>query len=466
MSFELPKPKSQPDIQPNLNSTAAVGRFYVALVSSVAAVSGLLFGFDTAVINGGIVMLQKQFHLTSFETEIAATSLLVGCLIGAVGAGWTSDRLGRRKLLIASGVLFTLSAIGVAFSQELVSFSIGRLVGGLAIGLASTIAPIYIAEIAPEKIRGFLVSLNQLAIVVGILLAYLSNWGLATLGESSWRWMFASGAIPAVLFLFGLAFIPESPRWLFLRGRHTEARLILERVAGVEHAQKEIHEILAASQEEPANARDLIAPGMRKRLFVAIALAVLQQISGINTVLYYGSVLLNNHLKGESTTAAIGANVVVGVVNLLGTIVAMFLIDRWGRRSLLLLSSGGMTACLASLSLALKIPGLPITMAFASVLCYVAFFAIGLGPTVWVYVTELFPNKLRGRATSVAISALWTACIAVTLTFLTIVDTLGVSSAFLVYAGLSLVTFLFVWTMVPETRGKTLEELQATWGRK
>lgn len=466
MSIPPPRPTSQH----NQNIAAATARrrrhIYVALIASVAAISGLLFGFDTAVINGGIVMLQRQFHLGSFETEVAATSLLVGCLIGAVGAGWLSDRLGRHKLLIASGALFAISAIGVAFSQELAGFSAGRLVGGLAIGLASTLAPVYIAEIAPEQTRGMLVSLNQLAIVVGILLAYLSNWGLATLGESSWRWMFASGAVPAAFFLFGLAFIPESPRWLFLRGRHTEARAILERIAGAEQAQREMDQIRAASLEEPARIRDLFAPGMSRRLLVAIALAVFQQISGINTVLYYGSVLLNNHLKGESTTAAIGANVVVGVVNLVGTIVAMFLIDRWGRRSLLLLSSGGMAACLAALSIALKIPGLPIAMAFASVLCYVAFFAIGLGPTVWVYIAELFPNQLRGRATSIAVSALWAACIAVTLTFLTIVDALGVSSAFLVYAGLSLATFIFVWTMVPETRGKTLEELQTTWSRK
>ncbi|MGC2162670.1 MAG: sugar porter family MFS transporter [Silvibacterium sp.] len=447
-------------------NTPDVSKRYVSIIAAVAAFSGLLFGFDTAVINGAIVFLRKQFGLTNFQTEMAASALLLGCLFGASIAGSLSDRFGRRKILAAAGVLFAASAIGAAASQNLATFSTMRLIGGLAIGFASTLTPIYISEIAPPRNRGSLVSMNQLAIVLGILVAYLSNWGLSSLGDSSWRWMFAVGAIPSLAFLVGLIFIPESPRWLLLKGHRPEAQAIMMRVAGEAGAQVELDAIELAAEVEKVNSKELLAPNMRKRLFIAVALAVLQQISGINTVLYYGSVIMRDHMKGQAGADAIGANVVVGLVNLIGTIIAMFFIDRWGRRALLLLASGGMTACLVALSLALRLPAVPIAFAFASVLFYVAFFAVGLGPGVWVYITEIFPTELRSRATSMAISALWASCLAVTLTFLSIVHALGISSTFLIYALLSFMTFSFVWKFVPETRGKSLEDIQNIWGER
>lgn len=447
-------------------ATANPPKAYVRIVAAVAAFSGLLFGFDTAVINGAIVFLRKKFSLSDFQTEVAAGALLLGCLLGASIAGFLSDRFGRRKILAGAGVLFTASAVGSAISQGLAIFSITRLIGGIAIGFVSTLTPVYISEIAPPRSRGSLVSMNQLAIVVGILVAYLSNWGLSVLGDSSWRWMFAAGAIPSLAFLIGLIFIPESPRWLFLQSRPAAAQAILTRIAGAVEAQVELNAIELAAAEEARGSRELLSPAMRGRLFIAVALAVLSQISGINTVLYYGSVIMKDHLAGQSGAGAIGANAVVGLVNLIGTIVAMCFIDRWGRRVLLLLASGGMAGCLMVLSISLKIRTAPIVLVFASVLCYVAFFAVGLGPGVWVYITEIFPTELRSRATSVAVSALWASCLAVTLTFLSIVRALGIASTFLIYALLSLATFCFVWKFVPETRGKSLEDIQYIWGER
>jgi len=323
-------------------------RLSAGIVASVAATSGLLFGFDTAVINGALVFLRAQFALTDLLTEIAASSLVIGCLAGASIAGVASDRIGRRKSLIAAALLFAASALTSAAAQKFSQFCVSRLAGGLAIGIASTLTPVYISEIVPHNRRGQLVSLNQLAVVIGILLAFFTNWQLSALGSVSWRWMFAVAAVPSVGFLAGLLFIPESPRWLIARGFRSQGHGVLRSILGETEAATEL--------------------------------------------------------------AAIG----------------------------------------------------PVLM-FASVLLYVAFFAVGLGPGVWVYIAEIFPTRVRGRATSLATSALWTACLAVTLTFLSIVHALGASAAFLLYAAVSLLTFYFIWIWVPETRGKSLEDIQRMW---
>lgn len=453
-------------LQQGPGTRAEVRKSYVWMVASVAAISGFLFGYDTAVINGALVFLRHQFALNDFLIEIAASSLLVGCLIGAASAGIFSDRAGRRRSLIGAALLFTASAVGSAMANDLAVFSFARFAGGLAIGLASALTPIYISEVAPRNSRGQLVSLNQLAIVIGILAAYLVNWQLATLGESSWRWMFGTAAVPSVAFLLGLIFIPESPRWLVTHGRRDEGYAVLAKIAKPLDAKTELAAIEFSVSEKSADSRELFSPQMRKRVFVAVSLAILQQISGINTVLYYGSVLFTEHFQGESTRMALGANVLVGLVNLLSTVVAMAFIDRWGRRGLLLLASGGMAASLAVLAFSLRVSSIPRGVTFGSVLLYVAFFAVGLGPGVWVYIAEIFPTRVRGRATSVATSALWAACLVVTFTFLSIVQALGASSAFLLYAALSLITFVFVWKWVPETRGRSLEEIERAWSQQ
>lgn len=439
---------------------------YVFLVASVAAISGLLFGFDTAVINGALLMLRSDFALSDFQTEIAASALLLGCLIGASFAGTISDRLGRKRSLLASAMLFAASSAGSAVAGTLAVFCAARLAGGLAIGLASAITPVYIAEVAPAKERGRLGTLNQLAIVIGILVAYLTNWKLAALGTSSWRWMFAVGVIPSIGFLAGLAFIPESPRWMIARGRVQEGRSVLERIAGKAAGSAQFEEIQhALGESHDTTFRALFRGTLRKRVLVAIGLAVLQQISGINTVLYYGAIIFQDQFGGKASSA-IGANVLVGLINFVFTLVAMYWIDKLGRRALLLTASGGMAVCLGVLALALRTPSIPSVVAFSMVLLYVAFFAVGLGPTVWVYISEIFPTQVRGRAASVATTALWTACLAVTFTFLSIVHAVGASGAFLLYAVLSAVTFAFVWYWVPETRGSSLEELEHKWDRR
>lgn len=442
---------------------AFTGRAYVWVVSAVAALSGLLFGFDIAVINGAILLLRRQFALTEMQTEIAASSLLAGCVFGAAFAGWLSDRFGRRVVLMLSAVLFAVSSFGAAIPRDLTEFVIARFIGGVAIGVASVLAPVYIAEVAPRDIRGRLVSLNQMAIVTGILLAYLVNWLLAFGGESSWRWMFASAAIPSFAFLIALFKVPESPRWLVERGRSSEALQVLTRVGGATYASAEAEQIEASIAEESGTMRQLLEPAMRRPMLIAIALAVLQQVTGINTVLFYGSVIFREQMGASSDTSAIGFNVLIGIVNLLATVAAIWSIDRAGRRPLLMGSALGMCVCQIGMATAFAMQPRPVMAIFGFMLVCVASFAMGLGPGVWVVLSEIFPTKIRGRAMSVATLSLWVACVAVTMTFLTLVTVLGASGAFLLYASMCVLTFFIVWRFTPETRGKSLEEIERSW---
>src|SRR6201984_566675 len=265
---------------------------YVVLLAAATAISGFLFGFDTAVINGVLLLLRREFALSNLQTEIAASSLLLGCLLGAAAASMIGDRYGRRKSLVAAALLFAFSSIGAALASTVTIFAVARLIGGLAIGLASVLTPVYIAEISPSKNRGTLVSLNQLAIVIGILSAYLVNWQVARLGESSWRLMLAVAAIPSLGFLFGLLFIPESPRWLVTKGRHAEGERVLSRIFGERAAKEQVEAVEQAAAGEEGSWHEVLSPKMRRRLAVGMLLALFSQITGINTVLYYGSILV------------------------------------------------------------------------------------------------------------------------------------------------------------------------------
>ncbi len=438
---------------------------YVVLLAATTAISGFLFGFDTAVINGVLLLLRRQFALSNLQTEIAASSLLVGCLLGAAGASIIGDRYGRRRSLIASALLFALSSFGAALASTITSFSAARLFGGLAIGLASVLTPIYIAEIAPSKNRGALVSLNQLAIVVGILSAYLVNWQVARLGESSWRWMLAAAAVPSIAFLFGLLLIPESPRWLISTGRRDQGERILARIVGERSATQQVEAVEQAAAGEEGSWHELLSPNMRKRLAVGMLLALFSQITGINAVLYYGSIIVSEHFPGQSTSIALIANVIIGAVNLLFTIVAMVFLDRWGRRAILIISSGGMTIALAFLVIGLNVEGVSPVLMLASILLYVACFALGMGPGPWLIISEIFPTKVRGRAASIATSTLWSGTLLVTFTFLSLVKTLDLWGTFAIYAALSCLCCIFVWKMVPETKGRSLEQIQETLSR-
>ncbi len=441
----------------------AINDSYAWLVCGVAAIAGLLFGFDIAVINGAIIFLRMQFHLTDFETEFAVSSLLVGCIAGAAIAGWLSDRYGRRRILSLSALLFAASSLGAALPRDFLQFGAARFLGGIAIGVASMLAPLYIAEVSPARIRGRLVSLNQMAIVTGILLAYLVNWALSFSGASSWRWMFAAAVVPSLGLFIGLFFVPESPRWLVEQDREAEARMILSRVEGTERAEVQLTEIRESLRHEAGTFRDLLAPALRRPLFLTVALAVLQQITGINTVLFYGAIIWERELGGHNASSAIGANTTIGFVNFLATIVALWLIERSGRKPLLMFSSGCMAVCQLMLGLAFLLEPPPAPLVLSAMLLCVAAFAIGLGPVTWVLMAELFPTRVRGRAMSVANVALWTASFVLTFTFLSLTHAISITGAFCLYSAMCVLAFLLVWRLAPETKGKSLEEIEALW---
>jgi MFS transporter, SP family, arabinose:H+ symporter len=436
---------------------------YVLFLAMIAAISGFLFGFDTAVINGVLLFLQRQFSLSTVQTEIAASALLLGCLLGAAGASLVGDRIGRRKSLLLAAILFAASTIGAALANSVMVFAIGRFAGGLAIGLSSVLTPVYIAEVAPARSRGRLVSMNQLAIVVGILVAYMVSWGLAGLGDASWRWMLGVAAIPALAFFFGLLFIPESPRWLISNGEREKGRKVLERIYGAEQADVQLGLVEEAASAEEGSWSEVFSRPMRRPLLIALALAILCQVTGINTVLYYGSIIISEHFRGQTASTALMANVIIGLVNLISTLVALYCMDRWGRRSMLLTASAGMAVWLVLFVIASRIPGVSPLLILGCIIGYTAFFAFAMGPIPWVVISEIFPNKIRGRAASIATSTLWTGTLVVTLTFLSLVHALGVAGTFSIYAVLSAVAFLFIWRMVPETKGKTLEQIQHEW---
>jgi SP family arabinose:H+ symporter-like MFS transporter len=438
---------------------------FVYLAAIVAATSGLLFGFDIAVINGAILFLQQQFQLSDLQTEFATSSLLAGCVVGAAVAGSLSDRFGRRPILIWSAVLFAISSLGAALPRNLSEFIAARLLGGLAIGAASLLAPLYIAEVAPPRIRGRLVGLNQMTIVTGILIAYLVNWSLSFLGADAWRWMFAVAAVPSVAFLIALFFVPESPRWLTEQNREPEALAVLARVSGSGQAAIDLAAIREAIAEESGTLAELFQPGYRRALVLAVALAILQQWTGVNTVIFYGAVILKKMLGGHTDSSAIGANVLFGSINVVSTIIALWLIDKLGRRPLLIFSAGGMVFAHSALAWAFAQPNPPAAVVIPAMLALTATFAVGLGPGVWVVLAEIFPTKIRGRAMSIATVSLWIACVVLTFTFLSLASALGPTRTYCIYVGMCLLTIWIVWRWTPETKGRTLEDIERLWHR-
>ncbi len=449
--------------QQTVARTGGTVSLYVLLVGGSTAIAGLLFGYDTAVINGALVYLKSEFGLGSVATEITAAVLLWGCAIGAGVAGYVSDHFGRRVVLFASGVLFCASALGAAFATALWHLLAARVLGGLAIGCASLIAPLYLAEIAPARVRGRLVTLYQLAIVVGILAAFISNYKLAEVATGNWRWMFGLGAVPAFALCASLLWIPESPRWLVQMGRKAQARRVLEHISpglAVESELARISETI--STETTGSYRELLQRALRKPLVLTVMLAIIQQVTGINTVMYYGAMIFGEHAKG-GMGQAIGMNVLVGIVNLLFTLLALASIDRFGRRPLLLVATAGMGFCLAVFAATLRwLPDHPAFM-LAAVLGYVAFFAFGLGPGVWVCLAELFPNHIRGRAMSVATVVLWLAVSLVTATFLTLIKRFSASAVFLGYAVICGASCAYIALRLPETKNQTLEDIETIW---
>jgi sugar porter (SP) family MFS transporter len=362
-----------------------------------------------------------------------------------------------------AAVLFLLSAVGAALPRTLSEFVAARFLGGLAIGIASLLSPLYIAEIAPAHIRGRLVTLNQMAIVTGILCSYVVNWSLADFGPNNWRWMFAAAGLPSLLFLLALFAVPESPRWLIKQGRLKEGLAVLQRICGKRQAERQAQEIKTALEEEEGTWRLLFSAVLRRPLMIAVVLAILQQITGINTILYYGSLIMTEQAGQQSANVALGANVVIGVVNLLATIVALAIIDRVGRKALLLVASAGMGLSLGILGIVFHFWQNPGLLVLVPILTYVACFGVGMGAVVWVLMSELFPTRVRGRAMSVATVSLWIACFLITLTFLSLVEAITAAGAFWLYASMCVVTLFFVRHFCPETKGQTLEEIEKWW---
>jgi SP family galactose:H+ symporter-like MFS transporter len=445
------------------DSAGAKAKRFVYLATAISALGGLLFGYDVGVISGAILFVQKAFSLSPRMEEIVVSSVLLGSLAGAIIGGSLADRLGRRKLLVITAVVFGFGAIGAALAPGTGWLIAARIVAGGAIGIASFVAPLYISEIAPVAIRGKLVSINQVALTSGIVISYLIDYTLA--GSGAWRWMFAMAGIPAAAFAIGLIFIPDSPRWLAARGKLDQARGVLKQIRSPQEVEGELSVIQQSISQQEGHWSELLNPTLRPAMIVGVGLAVAQQITGINTVIYYAPTIFK--FAGlSSSSVAILASVGVGVVNVVFTIVAMLLIDRVGRRPLLLISLAGMAVGLIVLGCAFSLPKLAGSLgwiAVGSLMVYVGSFAVGLGPVFWLILSEIYPLRIRGRAMSVGTVANWGANLIVALTFLTLTQVMGKAVTFWLYGAVSIGAWIFAFFLVPETKGKTLEQIEAHW---
>jgi SP family galactose:H+ symporter-like MFS transporter len=445
------------------NAQNPSGRHAVYLATAVSALGGMLFGYDIGVISGAILFVQKAFHLSAGMEEVVVSSVLLGSLAGAMAGGVLADRFGRRRLLVATAMIFALGAVGAALAPGTAWLIVARVVAGVAIGVASFVAPLYISEIAPVHIRGKLVSVNQVAITAGIVISYLIDYAFADIG--AWRWMFAMAVVPAVAFGVGLLFIPDSPRWLASRGHVDRARAMLRKMRDPAAVEPEVADIQHGLSQQKGSWSELLKPALRPAMIVGIGLAIAQQVTGINTVIYYAPTIFR--FAGlSSASVAILAGVGVGVVNLVMTLVAMQLIDRVGRRPLLLVSLAGMAVSLGVLGLAFALPRFAASLgwiAVVSLMVYVGSFAVGLGPVFWLVLSEIYPLRVRGRAMSVGTVTNWTGNLVVALTFLTLTRVMGKAGTFWLYGGVSVGAWLFAYFMVPETNGKTLEQIEAHW---
>src|SRR6202167_497158 len=434
---------------------------HVGLGAAITALGGLLFGYDTGVISGALLFIGKDFHgLTSFDKELLTSILLIGALIGALAAGRIAERIGRRDTVHGTAAVFVAGVMIAAFSPSYGVLVAARVVIGLAVGSASMVVPLYIGETAPPRVRGALVSFNQLAITSGILVSYLVDYGLSS--SQNWRLMFGLAAIPAILMFTGMLFQKESPHWLIAQGREDEARDVLRRVRDEADIDAEIAEVRELS-ERNSSFREVLSPAVRHVMIIGVTLAVFQQITGINTIIYYAPTLLKS--AGLGSSAALLANVVNGAVNVGMTIVAIRLLDRTGRRPLLLGGTAGMAAGMIVVALTFllggdQLHGAAAYIAIGGLLIYTGSFAIGLGPVFWLLISEIYPVKIRGQAMSVATMANWGANFAVTISFLTLLSAIGNAGTFFLFAALSIVALAYFQRQVPETKNRSLPDIE------
>lgn len=462
-------------------NTEKGSKFYIFGVTLVATIGGLLFGYDTAVISGAVDSLKTVFHLddatfggmAEFYHGATVSSALIGCIVGSAFSGIFAEKLGRKNSLLLAAIMFFISALGAAYPEVLffekgegsvpvlIAFNIYRIIGGIGVGLASAICPMYIAEIAPANIRGKLVSWNQFAIIFGMLVVYFVNYFI-TKGEpqqwidtEGWRYMFASNAVPAALFAFLLFFVPETPRHLALIGKEEKALHILGKINGSNKAKEILAEIKESAHEK---VEKVLAYGW-KVLTIGILLSVFQQVVGINVVLYYAPTIFKG--LGFGNDAAMYQTVIMGFVNIIFTLVAIFTVDKFGRKPLLIIGSIGMAIGMFAIGLLayLQIIGVS-TLIF--IVIYSASFMMSWGPICWVLISEIFPNTIRGKAVAIAVAAQWISNFVVSASF-PMLESFSITFTYILYGVMSVLSALFVWKMVPETKGKTLEDMSKLW---
>ena len=428
---------------------------YILGISFISALGGYLFGFDFAVIAGALPFLQRQFGLDAYWEGFATGSLALGAILGCLIAGAVSDKYGRRKGLLLAAAIFGMSSLAMSFAPTRGLFITARFMAGIGVGMASMLSPMYIAEISPAHLRGRMVAINQLTVVTGILITNLVNYSLRNIGEDAWRWMFGLGLIPSALFFFGAWWLPESPRWLVKVRRNEEARTILQRIGGAEFARETLSNI---TRSVGINNRISYAAAFEKAVLPAVligtGLAVFQQLCGINVVFNYTPRIFES--IGVPQDGQLLQTVFIGGVNLLFTLLAMLLVDKLGRKPLMLAGAGGLAVLYIVVVRMLAAGSTDVAW---YLLAAIGTYAMSLAPVTWVLISEIFPNKIRGAATSIAVLSLWAAYFILVFTFPILFDRLK-DSTFYIYSGICMLGLFFIWAKVKETKGKTLEELE------
>jgi sugar porter (SP) family MFS transporter len=431
---------------------------YIIAISFISALGGYLFGFDFAVISGALPFLRSEFALNAWWEGFLTGSLALGCIVGCVIAGAIADRYGRKPGLMTAALIFAVSSLGMALSNTLTVFIAMRFAAGIGVGMASMLSPMYIAEISPAAVRGRNVAINQLTIVLGILVTNLINYLLADSGPDAWRYMFGLGMAPSILFLIGVLWLPESPRWLMQVNQQQKAQQVLNKIGNAQFAEATAADIKKSLQGHgKVSLSDVFARSVRPAVVIGIGLAVFQQFCGINVVFNYTSTIFES--VGASLNQQLFETVSIGIVNLLFTLIAMWQVDKLGRKPLMLLGAGGLSIIYIVLAILLKgqaAAGVVSTL----VLVAIALYATSLAPVTWVLIAEIFPNQIRSRATSVAVISLWAAYFVLVFTFPVLAEKMGAFGPFYMYAGICVLGFFFVKARVKETKGKTLEEIE------
>ena len=445
-------------MQVNLNASVKFNNVYILGISLISALGGYLFGFDFAVISGALPFLRIAFHLSSLWEGFLTGSLALGCIVGCLLAGKIADQYGRRPALMLSAGIFAISSLGMAFSTGLPEFVMMRFCAGIGVGMASILSPLYIAEISPAQMRGRNVAINQLTIGLGVLVTNVVNYGLAGKGDQPWRWMFGLGVVPSALFLLGVIFLPESPRWLVKAGKEKEAARILNKIGPSKFADDTMKDIERSQQHTTQTAYSAVfGKNVRSIVLIGVTLAVFQQFCGINVVYNYTTTIFKS--IGASLDSQLFQTIAIGTVSLLFTLLAMWQVDKLGRRPLMLIGSLGLSVVYIVLAVLLKQQASPVWVS-VFVLLAIGLYTTSLAPVTWVLISEIFPNNIRGVASSVAVVSLWIAYFILVFTFPILAEHMGAYGPFYLYAAICFAGFLFIRSKVKETKGQTLEQVE------